>query len=567
MKLSLPGKRTILAPDPSESLNGITDNDICILDHIEKILEISKKYGIDKCLSRGKNHLDYVTEKLHINPLQAIIFTHLLNQGNDSYIKINEIAESLNCSNVKILKYGSECEALVKMKIIRCKKDSDGISYRIPCNIQESLIKYNELKPEKNENLSIYKLFTHFKHLFSERENSEYSYESMKLEILDLINQNMHLLFCQKIKSAISNEDDIILFICFCHLFKNDHDDNIKFYQLEFMFDSVLDSMDLEAELTNGNHILMKNNLIEYTNSNGFAYQDTWKLTDYAKKEFLKELNCDIKNHRNIIQYKKISKKKMYYNSKEASDIQKLITLLQEENFNKIIERLESKGMRKGFACLFSGGPGTGKTETAYQIAYETKRDIMFVDISDTKSMWYGGSEKRIKEIFNSYRNLAEKSDIAPILLINEADAIISKRKEISSANDTIDQTENTIQNIILQEIENLSGILIATSNLIQNMDKAFERRFLYKIIFENPCTASRKEIWQSMLPELSDNAALKLTEEFEISGGQIENIVRKIEVDAILNGKELCMENLIQYCRNEILNCFNMVKKIGFGA
>jgi len=34
--------------------------------------------------------------------------------------------------------------------------------------------------------------------------------------------------------------------------------------------------------------------------------------------------------------------------------------------------------MRKGFACLFSGTPGTGKTETAYQIARETGRNKWF---------------------------------------------------------------------------------------------------------------------------------------------------------------------------------------------
>jgi len=61
--------------------------------------------------------------------------------------------------------------------------------------------------------------------------------------------------------------------------------------------------------------------------------------------------------------------------------------------------------MRTGFACLFSGGPGTGKTETALQIARITGRDIMQVDIAATKSKWFGESEKQIKAIFDKYRN------------------------------------------------------------------------------------------------------------------------------------------------------------------
>jgi len=75
----------------------------------------------------------------------------------------------------------------------------------------------------------------------------------------------------------------------------------------------------------------------------------------------------------------------------------------KEENYQKVQGRLSENGMRKGFACLFSGAPGTGKTETAYQIARETGRDIMMVDISNTKSCWFGESEKKIKEVFGHF--------------------------------------------------------------------------------------------------------------------------------------------------------------------
>jgi hypothetical protein len=567
MKLLLKGSKEKLSSDAAGLFNSFAVKEMDILDHIEKILSVSRKYGIEKCIAKGKIHFDFIAKKLHISPLQAVIFSHLLNKDSDEYNKINEIAESLRCSRVKILKYIKEFETLERMKIIRCKRSTDGISFRIPSNFQESLLLNEELKHKKINNFSIYKFFTYIKRVFKEREDEEYTYESMKLEILDIINHNMHLLFCQKIKNYDLDDDNLIILLCFCHLFRNKQYDDIMFYQLEFMYDSLLDYMELQDALIGGKHILMEMKLVEYANDNGFAKQDTWKLTDNAKKDLFSELNDDIINNRNIIRYKNINKKLMYYNSRETGEIQKLTSLLQEENNSQIIKRLNDKGMRKGLACLFSGGPGTGKTETVYQIALETKRDILFVDISDTKCMWYGGSEKIIKGIFNTYRRLVELSKIVPILLINEADAIIGKRHEIGSGNGTIDQTENTIQNIILQEIENLSGILIATSNLIQNMDKAYERRFLFKITFEKPCMESRKNIWHTMLPQLSDDGVIKLAKEFEISGGQIENIARKVEVDAILSGEELLTDNLTQYCKDEIFNRFNANKKIGFGT
>jgi SpoVK/Ycf46/Vps4 family AAA+-type ATPase len=189
----------------------------------------------------------------------------------------------------------------------------------------------------------------------------------------------------------------------------------------------------------------------------------------------------------------------------------------------------------------------------------------MLVDIAGTKSKWFGESEKKIKEVFDNYRNYVENSEVAPILLFNEADGVIGKRIEFNSNSRTIDQTENSIQNIILQEIENLKGILIATTNLTQNLDKAFERRFLYKIEFSNPTIASRKAIWQAIIPELSDCEAQALASRYKFSGGQIENIARKRTVDSVISGVEPSLEKMFSYCNAELLNKDGMMGKIGF--
>jgi SpoVK/Ycf46/Vps4 family AAA+-type ATPase len=293
---------------------------------------------------------------------------------------------------------------------------------------------------------------------------------------------------------------------------------------------------------------------------------ESWKLSDTAKKELLCELNIEKKKYqKNLILHNSIHVKEMFYNEKERESIQKLISLLKEENYHKVQGRLSDNGMRKGFACLFSGAPGTGKTETAYQIARETGRNIMMIDISNTKSCWFGESEKKIKEIFNAYRYAVDNSALAPILLLNEADAVIGKRKEFNGSSRSVDQTENAIQNIILQEMENLSGILIATTNLTQNMDNAFERRFLYKIQFIKPCLEARQSIWRSMMPSLSAPEAEKLASRFDLSGGQIENIARKIEVDLVINGGEISMDALFRHCSDENSNQFNATKRIGF--
>ena len=175
----------------------------------------------------------------------------------------------------------------------------------------------------------------------------------------------------------------------------------------------------------------------------------------------------------------------------------------------------------------------------------------MRVDVDKIKSCWVGESEKNIKALFDRYRNICKNSKLAPILLFNEADAVLGVRME--GAARAVDKMENSIQNIILQEMETLEGIMIATTNLTTNLDKAFERRFLYKIRFDKPTIESRSRIWQTMLVGLSDKEAQILAAQFDLSGGEIENIARKHTVNAILTGKEsVDIQEIINSCNHE---------------
>lgn len=199
---------------------------------------------------------------------------------------------------------------------------------------------------------------------------------------------------------------------------------------------------------------------------------------------------------------------------------------------------------------MLHGAPGTGKTEIVKQLAKATGREIMRVEISQSKSMWFGESEKKIKRIFTDYRAYAKECKQTPILFFNEADAIISKRKDSTISN--VAQTENAIQNIILEELENFDGILMATTNLASNLDSAFERRFLFKVPFSKPSQEVRAKIWRSKLPDLEYKECQLLAHEFDFSGGQIDNIIRKSEIDEIVSGTSSNFEKIASFCNEE---------------
>ena len=155
-----------------------------------------------------------------------------------------------------------------------------------------------------------------------------------------------------------------------------------------------------------------------------------------------------------------------------------------------------------------------------------------------------------MKHIFDRYRRYCNECEKMPILLLNEADALIGKRFDAPERG--VDQMFNTMQNIFLQEIEDLSGILIATTNLQANMDPAFERRFMFKIEFGKPSSEARKSILLSMIPTLDSDFAADLAERYELSGGQIENVARKFIVDKILFDEDFAYSRLEEYCAKE---------------
>lgn len=140
----------------------------------------------------------------------------------------------------------------------------------------------------------------------------------------------------------------------------------------------------------------------------------------------------------------------------------------------------------------------------------------------------------------------------APILLFNEADAILGRR---SNADTRVDQMENAMQNILLEELEKFEGIFMATTNLEAQLDDAFDRRFLYKLKFERPGTDTRMKLWQSKFPGMKKQILRALNDEFVLTGAQIENIRKKSAIDQILDPRlKLDLKYFQDLARQELL-------------
>lgn len=326
---------------------------------------------------------------------------------------------------------------------------------------------------------------------------------------------------------------------------------NIKSALMEYSFYAA-EVVEFLTSIKNGNNILFNKG---YLTTKGGEVLDNLDydigekvMTKLGDKAFI--IGSDELKGMEKISSDKIKKKELFYNPKNQKDIQRLKSILEEDNYQGLRKRLEEKGFGKGLTIILFGPPGTGKTETVMQLAKETGRDVLHLNIEEVRSCWVGESEKNIKAVFKTYAKL--KSDKKPILLFNEADAILSKRTSVDGANASVTKMENTIQNILLEELENFDGIFIATSNLVDNFDKAFERRFLYKLELQNPDFEAKKKIIKSKLPELEDDVISEISKNYDLSGGQIDNISKKIEVDYILYGNKPTRESVIDFCNKE---------------
>jgi len=227
------------------------------------------------------------------------------------------------------------------------------------------------------------------------------------------------------------------------------------------------------------------------------------------------------------------------------------------------------KDKRKGIDAriIFYGSAGTGKTMTAVSLAKTLKRPILSFDCSKILSMYVGESEKNVRKIFDEFKTLSKKAKVDPILLLNEADQFLSSRTE--GAGSSADKMHNQMQNIFLEQIEQFEGILIATTNLLGNIDKAFSRRFNYKIEFKKPKIKQRKRLWHFMLPEKADydeSFDVEMLSKYELTGGQINLIVRNTAYKvAVREESVFTVHDFLEEIEKELGSSFEGSKSMGF--
>jgi len=477
--------------------------------------------------------------------------------GSNIEANFRQIARKLNMVTSEMFKYIRDFDELIKKRILSTDDEINKThqSLKITPYVSDCLLLNTPYIEEENKGIS-----NRLSDYLKKQKNyitkcSRRSFPSDRL--IDYIEGNYSNLSNQFPLVRYINELNIstyekILFFetCGCTTF---HDGKIKVLEMaNIIFNDILEKKQFMRNLATGESLLVKEDLLDI-DSGEFLSDLEVSLTEKALEMYLGdevELYSRKKRDNSILAAEDITIRQLYFSEESEEALSEFESMLKQENFSLLQNKLKMGGMSVGITTMFYGGPGTGKTESVMQIARKTNRTIVRVDIAAVKSMWMGESEKLIKKVFVNYNALVKREKICPILLFNEADAIFLKRKtgDLRGAENAL----NAMQNIILEEMENFKGILIATTNLVRNLDPAFERRFLFKIRLSNPTPEVKQKIWADRLPRFSESEFEEIATKYDFSGGEIDNIVRKLSISEIIEGTIPTLQLLDNLCLQE---------------
>ncbi len=540
----------------------------------------------------GKKGLEATSYICHIKSLLNLEFIYLTNDALNSEIMLLELLNSyvaLTPSFLKILENGKSDFAMPQISAY-----SDDLSY-----LKDEFAKIDILKKlaflrrVNKENSNIYSETKKNLDSMNECINRRLKMTNQKLGVVNFLKTN-----------ALNNDEKVV----FLALLKEEYyAENERMREMNALLELI--SEDEFSKISNkyifdDKSALIQNGLIDYDedflNSFGgvgksfFIPSPVLSKIIHPKKSTKLPIDSLLKNQEI---FELVDKKIDLKNIILPTQTQERLNLLIQQLDSKVINLLKQWGIKdskRGIDAkiIFYGHSGTGKTITAYALGNALKKPILSLDCSKILSMYVGESEKNVRKIFDTFNNITKDLNKDAILLLDEADQFLGQRSTMGSS---VDKMYNQMQNIFLEQIEKFDGILIATTNLLDNIDAAFSRRFNYKIEFLKPDFAQRVRIWNKLLPRESKgftrgdsnransrkgdsrgkNASVAIYEsgfnvknlaKYALTGGQIKIVIKNTAYKVATKQKPIfCESDFTNEIKKELESSFENDKSMGF--
>lgn len=550
---------------------------VSTMNHEETFLKLTKNAEDKALLLKPKKtpEILQIMDTYEISLEEATLFIFLLNKFVQSgrSVSMDEVTDNdldIKVGNNNYLKIIKSLRNLVKKDLICIEKYGRRSSLLNPdINIDESVfsqIMFGSDIFDSVDFTNVYSVIQAVDTLLDQRDDKKISEKRLFNEFERLLTKIDKSLELYTLLIPYSIMEQLMIFKACIQRIKGYNETECNRFATE-IYDNLSDVALFMEKVYKESYQVFKDKVLQLDESSSFNSDPNFELTSKAHQKIFggtiknnKEFKAYFSKHLSYKSFKQV----LFLDETIAKTTHTIAKATSKKEYASIVKQLKNAHLPSGIVSLLYGFPGTGKTATVYEISKLTRRDVLQVDISSIRNKFVGESEKRLKAIFEEYERAKQELKHTPILLFNEADALIGQRMQV---NNSVDVMNNSMQNILLEELEKFEGIFFATTNLIDNMDSAFDRRFLYKVEFARPSFQTRAKIWKSKLPTLKDDE-IETIAHYDLSGGQIENVSRKYMLDTILNLKVFEIEELKKLCEQEsAFKNTTSQNKIGFAA
>lgn len=260
------------------------DQSLTILNSMETITDKMDDLHLSGEFEEAcKSEIEVVSTRLELTEIQAVLFSLIISHCSQSSIRPSELAEDMQCSSIKMLMFQKDLEELVSRKLIVRVKNDDFL-FRVPGEVLLALKEDRCFKPQPPVCKSCSELFDRLESIYEKREDEEIDELGMHNDIEILLDSNKNIDFCRKVSSMKLSREDRDLFLCFCHLFVNNGDDNIRSHDYEFLFEHSWYARGVRRQLENGTHTVIAEKLVEYSGSDGILDKSSYKLTEACER-------------------------------------------------------------------------------------------------------------------------------------------------------------------------------------------------------------------------------------------------------------------------------------------
>ena len=355
----------------------------------------------------------FLRDKLNITTFQAAILGVTIEAAAGRRTTLKEIAEALNSSYLELISHLDAFQELQNKGYIRMT----GESVSIPVEAMDALKDNRPFIKDMPSGIPSAAILFNLRKAFNKVARDEIS-EELLLEEAELLlknNQKTGLVkaYNKHIVPLRLNESERYLFLLAVVIsYREDTELNPIRLRHFFNTDSSMDGIIDDLELFPDSLTLMKMKVLEYSSADGLAERNTFRIRPDILVDLFKDAGKGKNTGGSILLEDSANKpfKNLIYNKAEAKQVKQLIDLLDQDNLPRVFKSMKAEGMRTGFTCLFYGSPGTGKTETAWQLAKATGRKVLCADVASLKGMFVGESEKNTRRLFADYRTALEEN-------------------------------------------------------------------------------------------------------------------------------------------------------------